>query len=98
VLALWNYAAPGQTGSPKTFSLTVKGTNAGHALISRVDASHGDVHSAYEKMGAPRFPSQKQIHELRKSADLPATETRLLKSGELSLTLPAHGLAVIELK
>jgi len=98
VLALWNYAAPGETGSPKTFTLTVKSTNASHALISRVDASHGDVHSAYEKMGAPRYPSQKQIHELRKSADLPAAETRLLKSGELSLTLPAHGLAVIELK
>ncbi len=66
--------------------------------ISRVDGEHGDVHSAYEKMGAPRYPSQKQIRELRQAAELPAAEARQIKHSELILTLPAHGLAVIELK
>jgi xylan 1,4-beta-xylosidase len=98
VLALWNYAAPGQTGSQRTLTLTLKGTKASQALISRVDGEHGDVHSAYEKMGAPRYPTQKQIQELRKSAELPAAEARPIKRGELSVILPAHGLAVIELK
>jgi beta-xylosidase len=76
----------------------LKGTKASQALISRVDGEHGDVHSAYEKMGAPRYPTQKQIQELRKSAELPAAEARPIKRGELSVILPAHGLAVIELK
>jgi xylan 1,4-beta-xylosidase len=98
VLALWNYAAPGQAGSQRTLTLTLKGTKASQALISRVDGEHGDVHSAYEKMGAPRYPTQKQIQELRKSAELPAAEARPIKRGELSVILPAHGLAVIELK
>ena len=98
VLAVWNYAEPGQIGSQRTISLTLKGANASHALISRVDRDHGDVHPAYEKMGSPAYPTQKQIRELRQAAELPAAEDRKITRGELSLTLPAHGLAVIELK
>ena len=98
VLAVWNYAAPGQTGPSRTLTLTLKGSNASRALISRVDGDHGDVHAAYEKMGSPLYPSQRQIQELRKAAELPAAEVSEIKHGELSLTLPAQGLAVIELE
>jgi xylan 1,4-beta-xylosidase len=98
VLAVWNYAAPDQAGSPRRITLRLKGTNASHALVSRLDRDHGDFHPAYEKMGAPRYPSQKQIQELREAAKLPVPEGLPIKHGELSLTLPAHGLAVVELK
>jgi xylan 1,4-beta-xylosidase len=98
VLAVWNYADPGQPGSPKVISLSFKGTDAKQAVISRVDSAHGDVHPAYEKMGSPRYPTQKQIQELRQAAELSSPERQELKNGELKLTLPAHGLAVIELK
>jgi xylan 1,4-beta-xylosidase len=63
-----------------------------------VDHDHGDFHSAYEKMGAPRYPTRAQIEELRKAAELPAPEVRQMQNGNLTLTLPGHGLAVIELK
>ena len=98
VLAVWNYAPPDQAGSAKTLTLTLKGSKASHALISRVDGDHGDFHSAYAKMGSPRYPSQKQIQELREAAQLPAPEAPRIKNGALIVTLPAHGLAVIELK
>jgi xylan 1,4-beta-xylosidase len=98
VLAVWNYAPPDQAGSPKTISLSFKSTKAKQALISRVDSEHGDVHPAYEKMGSPRYPTQKQIQELRQAAELSSPERQELKNGTLKLTLPAHGLAVIELK
>jgi xylan 1,4-beta-xylosidase len=49
-------------------------------------------------MGSPQYPTQKQIQELRQAAELPAPERQSLKNGELKLTLPAHGLAVIEVK
>ena len=98
VLAVWNYAAPDQAGSPKRITLRLKGTNASRALVSRLDRDHGDFHPAYEKMGAPRYPSQKQIQELREAAKLPVPESFPIKHGELSLTIPAHGLAVVELK
>lgn len=98
VLALWNYAPPGESGTAKTFSLQLKSTNAQHALISRVDHDHGDFHSAYEKMGSPQYPTQAQIRQLQQAADLPPPEDRSIRNGALTITIPAHGLVVIELK
>ena len=98
VLAVWNYAPPEQSGSPRTVTLKLKNANAKRAYISRVDAEHGDVHHVYEKMGGPRYPTQKEIQELRRAADLLAPETDRLDHGEITITLPSHGLAVIELK
>jgi xylan 1,4-beta-xylosidase len=98
VLAVWNYAPPGEAGTAKTFTLHFSGSKAKHALISRVDHDHGDAHAAYEKMGSPRYPTQKQLQELRQ-AGMPAPPGKqYLKNGELTLTLPGQGLAVVELK
>ncbi len=98
VVAVWNYSAPGETGVPKTITLKFKGGPARRATISRADAEHGDTQNAYEKMGSPRYPTKTQIEALRKDAQLPAPEIRDLKDGALTLTLPSHGLAVIEVK
>jgi xylan 1,4-beta-xylosidase len=98
VVAVWNYAPPDVAGASRTVSLRFKGTNAQHASISRVDGEHGDVHSIYEKMGAPHYPTQAQIAALRQTAQLPPPEARDLRNGELTLTLPSYGLAVIEVK
>jgi xylan 1,4-beta-xylosidase len=49
-------------------------------------------------MGSPRYPTQAQIEQLKKVAELPAPEVRNLKNGELTLTLPSYGLALVELK
>jgi xylan 1,4-beta-xylosidase len=98
VLAVWNYSPPEDTGSPRTLTLRLRNSNAKEASIFRVDRDHGDFHSAYEKMGAPRYPTQTQILELRKATELPAPEIRQIRQGELTLILPEHGLAVVELK
>ena len=98
VLALWNYSPPGQAASSKTVTFRLKGRSAKHVLISRVDNSHGDVGPAYQKMGSPRYPTQTQIKELRHAAELSAPEPGRLKNGELTVTLPGHGLAVIEIR
>ncbi len=98
VLALWNYAPPGQTGSPRSFSVKFKNAKSRLATISRVDHEHGDFHVLYEKIGSPRYPTQAQIRDLRRAAELPDPESRNLKGDELNVTLPAHGLAVVELK
>jgi xylan 1,4-beta-xylosidase len=67
-------------------------------LISRVDQDHGDAHPTYEKMRSPNYPTHKQIQELRQAAELPGPEERSIANGEFKLTLPADGLAVVELK
>jgi xylan 1,4-beta-xylosidase len=98
VLAVWNYASPEQAGTPRTFIVRLKGTHAKHALISRVDHDHGDFHAVYEKIGAPRYPTLKQIEELRRAAELPPPESQEIRDSQLTITLPGHGLALIELK
>jgi xylan 1,4-beta-xylosidase len=98
VLAVWNYAPPGEAGSSQTFMLQFKNSRATRATVSVVDREHGDVRPAYQKMGSPQYPTMSQVEVLRKAAELPAPETRTMKNGELTLTLPAQALAVIELK
>jgi xylan 1,4-beta-xylosidase len=98
VLAVWNYAPPGDQGSLRTFSLRFKGMSAKQAVISRVDREHGDVRGAYQRMGSPRYPTQAQIRALRRAGELPPPEIRTLKNDELLLALPAHGLAVLEVR
>jgi xylan 1,4-beta-xylosidase len=98
VLAVWNYGSPEQTGLPKTVTLRFKNVKPKRALVSILDRDHGDFHSAYEKMGSPRYPTQVQIQDLRRAVELPGLENGKLKGNELSLTIPAHGLALIELK
>ena len=98
VLAVWNYLPPEETGLPRTVTLHFKNTNLRHAVISHLDHDHGDFHSVYEKMGSPRYPTQAQIQDLRRGAELPHPEAAELENGELTLTVPAHGLAVVELK
>src|SRR6266446_6496568 len=72
MLAVWNYAPPEQRGTSQTVTLCFKGMKPRQSLIFVVDPDHGDVHSAYQKMGSPRYPTQTQIGELKKAAELPA--------------------------
>jgi xylan 1,4-beta-xylosidase len=98
VLAVWNYAPPGEPGSPRTVTVHLTNTKASHAVIWRVDSMHGNVHPVYDKMGDSRYPTPALVAQLRKAAELGAPETRALKDGDLTLELPGHGLAVIEVK
>ncbi len=98
VLAVWNYAPPEKEGAAKTVTLKFKGASPSQATVSVVGPQHGDVHVAYESMGSPRYPTQAQIKDLQKAAELAAPETRTLSNGELKLTLPSYALAVVTLK
>ena len=98
VIAVWNYAPPEQAGAAKTVTLHFQGGRYKHVLVSTVDPDHGDVHSIYEKMGSPRYLSQAQIQQLKQAAEIPSAAERNLKGGELTLTLPSYGLAVVEVR
>jgi xylan 1,4-beta-xylosidase len=79
--------------------LIFAGRNGQHrALVSRVDASHGSVLTAYEAMGRPAYPTAAQIKKLQQVANLPPPEAMLVQDKKLELTLPPDGLALIELR
>ena len=96
VVAVWNYAGP--TPSSKTVQLRFASVKARRANIYRVDRDHGDAHPAYERLGSPRYPTQAQLREIRQATELGTPEQREIKQGELSLEIPANGLAVVEIK
>jgi xylan 1,4-beta-xylosidase len=98
VIAVWNYAPPKEEGKTRKFAIHFKNFNPKQAIISRVDAEHGDPHAKYEAMGSPASPTQAQLIELRKATETVVPETHRIEGGLLTLDLPSHGLALIELR
>jgi xylan 1,4-beta-xylosidase len=97
VMVIWNLFPPGEAGKNRRVSIHFD--NAGrvqHATVSRLDATHGSVLSAYAAMGKPPYPTPAQIQALRAAAILPPPETARLQNGALTITLPPQGLAVLE--
>jgi len=99
VIAVWNLFLPEQTGIPKAMTVQlVGGAQFNRASVYRVDSTHGSILAAYQAMGQPRYPTSQQIAKLRRSAEIPPPEDKELKDGKLSLVLPPHALALIELQ
>jgi xylan 1,4-beta-xylosidase len=98
VVATWNIADPGVKGSAKEIQLQFDHARVSKAQVTRLDPDHGDVHKAYEAMGSPRYPTRDQIEKLRTASRLAPAETLDIKNGSLTLTIPAHGLVLIETK
>jgi len=98
VLALWNYAPPDQTGAAKSITVQFKNTKVRQASVWRLDGDHGDLLREYAQMGSPRYPTQSELNKLRAVDQTAAMETAKIKNDELTLSIPAKGLVVIELR
>jgi xylan 1,4-beta-xylosidase len=98
VLALWNYAAPGTTAPARRLELELRHSTATSAEITVVDPAHGDPHATYERMGSPTYPTRAQLVDLMRAARLPAPRHLEVAHGRVSLSIPAHGLAIVTFK
>jgi len=97
-IAVWNLFLPEETGTPKTIPLRFRGAgDAGSAHITIVDPEYGSPLPAYERMASPRFLTEAQVRTLHDAAALPPAQTQKLNQGALTLTLPPHALAPVEL-
>ncbi len=97
VLAFWNYAQPQGKGPGSFLTLKLKNMGARRATVWQLDADHGNVLRAYAKIGAPRYPTQSQIAELRRAAELPEPRRYEVRNNELKLDVPETGLLLVEL-
>jgi xylan 1,4-beta-xylosidase len=108
VLALWNYVPPvgdgaGYTpgapqGATKHFDIDVTHLAAGTtASVWRLDATHGNVLAAFDRMGRPAFPTRAQIEQLRAAGREPPPQTMAVDDGRLALDVPPQGLVVVVL-
>jgi xylan 1,4-beta-xylosidase len=100
-VTVWNYAPPGESGSPKQITLSLEGLagNQRHVRIETLDRDHGSSLTAWEAMGRPDFPSREQQQQLRAAAHMPAPEVEALAAGaapSVTLNLPGQALAVVE--
>jgi len=100
VIAVWNYAPPESAGSRRQMKLAIKGLTGRNRLrIHLLERERGSTLAAWEAMGKPNNPSRQQLGALRKIAELPDPEERLITSGTGAVTileLPPHSLALIE--
>jgi xylan 1,4-beta-xylosidase len=96
-VAVWNLVPPDQEGFARTFDLEFRGVKPNsRAVISRIDAEHGDTLEAYARMGRPPYPTQPQIAEMNRKSALPPPEPMTLSGGHLIISLPANGFALVE--
>ncbi|HEX4649146.1 MAG TPA: hypothetical protein VH111_09990, partial [Steroidobacteraceae bacterium] len=79
VVALWNYADTDATEPVRNVTLTFRNVTARTASVQSIDEVHGNVAPAYERMGSPRSPTQRQLEELRAAGALPAPQSRPLE-------------------
>ena len=93
VIALWNYAEPGEQGSPRSFHLSVKNAAIRSFRMQRVAPGNGSSLEAWTAMGSPASPTLPQIAALIKASELAPAE-KIASSG--SVTLPPQTLAVLE--
>lgn len=96
VIALWNYREVGAANTDvRKVSVTFAHSDAQAARVQIVDGEHGNFAGAYARMGSPRYPTLKQLEELRKSAALPPPVSRPLEQQRLSLDIPPDALVLV---
>jgi xylan 1,4-beta-xylosidase len=99
-IAVWNYTAPEETGSPRQLRLAIRGIEGiRRARIEIVDQQHGSALAAWEAMGRPVDPTRAQIRQLRISATTLDSSTALLQPDDptVTLTLRPKALALVQI-
>jgi len=95
VVALWNYAEPGETVPPKTFQLTITGADISGFRMRMVDPQHGSGLQAWREAGSPISPTVEQAAQIQARAALPPAEKHSSQE-PITVTVPPQGLAVLE--
>lgn len=87
------------TGTAKRLDIAFAGQRPGtRAWVRFVDQDRGSPMPAWRRMGSPQYPSEVQLAELRRAADIaPPVAMRLGADGTISLELPPEGVALVEL-
>ena len=110
-VALWNYAEPFgtgasytpptvNTGATKSFEVRVSGVAPDAEVeVWRVDEDHGNALKTFDAMGRPAGSlSKEQVQRLRAEGAMAPVETAHLAGGEMRVSVPVHGLAVLVVK
>ncbi len=93
VIAVWNLATLAQDVRLQ-FRHIPDHTSA---MVSRVDADHGNTLAVYRAMGSPQYPTEDQVKKMNAATAITA-DRQSLESNRLDLKIPANGLTLVELE
>jgi xylan 1,4-beta-xylosidase len=101
VLALWNLVEMNElaSGKPKTIALKFENVRRGsNVVLTRMYAQHGNSQGAYQAMGKPKYPTQSQVKELNRAAEVGEPQhTKIGPDGLLNVEIPVNGLVIVEM-
>ena len=99
---LTNHAMPRQPIRRETVRIEVRGGRVpGRAVIKRIDEENSNPVAAWRAMGAPEYPSRRQVKELVEASEVRAEGVAVEREdGRVALTieLPPHAVAAITIR
>lgn len=94
--AVYNHNIPGQPIKEEEVTIHVKDiTSAKDATVYRIDEDHGNPKALWTKMGMPEYLKPEDVKKLEEASSLKAEKLHF--EDDLTITLPIHGVAVIDL-
>jgi xylan 1,4-beta-xylosidase len=104
-IAVWNFVEDLSASTPARVNLKITGLPLKHFNLShyRIDRDHSNIHTKWQRLGSPEYPSDAEIDVLAASQGLELLEPpRRVETSADSLDfrfdLPAHGVSLINLK
>ena len=103
---LWNYHDDDLPGPDAAIQLSIaglKGKTAGAATVWRVDKEHANAFTAWQKMGSPQSPNERQYVELEQASKmapetLPAQPATSRGRISFNVSVPRQGVALVVLE
>lgn len=99
-LLLWHHEdAWWATGSAEV-KVHIPDWNGGNGRVWRLDREHGNTFRTWEAMGSPDDPSAEDLDRIRESGSLTSEAIDIEAGAEgatIALTIPTHGLALVEI-
>lgn len=96
---LTNHAMPRQPISGEAVRIEIRGARASpRAVIRRIDEEHANPVAAWRAMGAPEYPSPRQVEELIEASEIPSEGVAIERADGrvgLMVELPPHAVAAI---
>lgn len=92
---LWHYHDDDVAGPVAQVRLTVAGTRPGPATLWRVDGDHGNAFTAWQRMGAPQSPDEKQYALLEAASAMRAEGVSPAAARTFTVALPRQGVALL---
>ncbi|KTT73560.1 beta-xylosidase [Sphingomonas endophytica] len=96
---LWHYHDDDVPGPIARVRLDIAGTKAGAATLWRVDGDHGNAFAAWQRMGSPQSPNDKQYKQLEAASIMheeSVAATGSTRGGRsFTVALPRQGVALL---